>query len=73
MTDQVFDRAQLAEAVGNDIADMAHFWMLRKFQFLEPCARAVRDYRRSVAQLLRGTFSKRNHGLQHGVYRLAAV
>lgn len=36
MTDQVFDRAQLAEAVGNDIADMAHFWMLRKFQFLEP-------------------------------------
>ena len=36
MTDQVFDRAELAEAVGNDIADMAHFWMLRKFQFLEP-------------------------------------
>ena len=36
MTDQVFDRAQLAEAVGNDIADMAHFWMPRKFQFLEP-------------------------------------
>ena len=36
MTDQVFDRAQLTEAVGNDIADMAHFWMLRKFQFLEP-------------------------------------
>ena len=35
MTDQVFDRAELAEAVGNDIADMAHFWMLRKFQFLE--------------------------------------
>ena len=36
MTDQVFNRAQLAEAVGNDISDMAHFWMLRKFQFLEP-------------------------------------
>ena len=36
MTDQVFDRAELAEVVGNDIADMAHFWMLRKFQFLEP-------------------------------------
>lgn len=36
MTDQVFDRAELAKAVGNDIADMAHFWMLRKFQFLEP-------------------------------------
>ena len=36
MTDHVLDRAQLAEAVGNDIADMAHFWMLRKFQFLEP-------------------------------------
>ncbi|WP_277092862.1 hypothetical protein, partial [Alistipes sp.] len=26
----------MAEAVGSDIADMAHFWMLRKFQFLEP-------------------------------------
>ena len=25
MTDQVFNRAELAEAVGNDIADMAHF------------------------------------------------
>ena len=36
MTDHALDRAQLAEAVGNDIADMAHFWMLRKFQFLEP-------------------------------------
>ena len=36
MTDQVFDRAELTGAVGNDIADMAHFWMLRKFQFLEP-------------------------------------
>ena len=36
MTDHAFDRAELAEAVGNDIADMAHFWMLRKFQFLEP-------------------------------------
>ena len=36
MTDHVLDRAQLAEAVGNDIADMAHFRMLRKFQFLEP-------------------------------------
>ena len=36
MTDHVFDRAHLAEAVGNDITDMAHFWMLRKFQFLEP-------------------------------------
>ena len=35
MTDHVLDRAHLAEAVGNDIADMAHFWMLRKFQFLE--------------------------------------
>ncbi len=31
-------------------------------------ARAVRDYRRPVAQLLRGTFAKRNHGLQHGIY-----
>lgn len=36
MTDHALDRAELAEAVGNDIADMAHFWMLRKFQFLEP-------------------------------------
>ncbi len=36
MTDHALDRAQLAGAVGNDIADMAHFWMLRKFQFLEP-------------------------------------
>lgn len=36
MTDQALDRAQLAEAVGNDNADMAQFWMLRKFQFLEP-------------------------------------
>ena len=36
MTDHALGRAQLAEAVGNDIADMAHFWMLRKFQFLEP-------------------------------------
>lgn len=36
MTDQACDRVRLAEAVGNDIADMAHFWMLRKFQFLEP-------------------------------------
>ena len=36
MTDHVLDRAHLAEAVGNDIADMALFWMLRKFQFLEP-------------------------------------
>lgn len=25
MTDHALDRAQLAEAVGNDIADMAHF------------------------------------------------
>lgn len=31
MTDHALDRAHLAEAVGNDIADMAHFWMLRKF------------------------------------------
>lgn len=29
MTDHALDRAQLAEAVGNDIADIAHFWMLR--------------------------------------------
>lgn len=36
MADHVLDRGRLAEAVGNDIADMAHFWMLRKFQFLEP-------------------------------------
>ena len=36
MTDQACNRARLAEAVGNDIVDMAHFWMLRKFQFLEP-------------------------------------
>lgn len=36
MTDHVLDREHLAEAVGNDIADMAQFWMLRKFQFLEP-------------------------------------
>ena len=70
MTDQVFDRAQLAEAVGSDIADMAHFWMLRKFQFLEP---AREQFEITVAQLLRGTFSKRNHGLQHSVYRLAVV
>ena len=34
MTDHALDQAQLAEAVGNDITDMAHFWMLRKFQFL---------------------------------------
>ena len=27
MTDHAFDRAELAEAVGNDIADMAHFWL----------------------------------------------
>ena len=43
MTDQVFDRAQLAEAVGNDIADMAHFWMPRKFQFLALVVHAVND------------------------------
>ena len=36
MADHVLDRGRLAEAVGNDIADMAQFWMLRKFQFLEP-------------------------------------
>ena len=36
MTEHVLDREHLVEAVGNDIADMAHFWMLRKFQFLEP-------------------------------------
>ena len=35
MADHVLDRGRLAEAVGNDIADMAQFWMLRKFQFLE--------------------------------------
>ena len=28
MTDHALDRAQLAGAVGNDIADMAHFWRL---------------------------------------------
>lgn len=33
MADHVLDRGRLAEAVGNDIADMAQFWMLRKFQF----------------------------------------
>ena len=36
MADHVLNWGRLAEAVGNDIADMAHFWMLRKFQFLEP-------------------------------------
>lgn len=36
MADHVLDRRRLAEAVGDDIADMAQFWMLRKFQFLEP-------------------------------------
>lgn len=35
MADYVLDRGRLAEAVGNDIAGMAQFWMLRKFQFLE--------------------------------------
>ena len=35
MSDQVRDRVRLADAVGKDVADMAHFWMLRKFQFLE--------------------------------------
>lgn len=35
MADHVLNWGRLAEAVGNDIADMAHFWMLRKFQFLE--------------------------------------
>lgn len=35
MADHVLDRGRLAEAVGDDIADMAQFWMLRKFQFLE--------------------------------------
>ena len=35
MADHVLDRGRLTEAVGNDIADMAQFWMLRKFQFLE--------------------------------------
>lgn len=35
MADHVLDRGRLAESVGNDIADMAQFWMLRKFQFLE--------------------------------------
>lgn len=35
MADHVLDRGRLDEAVGNDIADMAQFWMLRKFQFLE--------------------------------------
>lgn len=35
MADHVLDRGRLAEAVGDDIAGMAQFWMLRKFQFLE--------------------------------------
>lgn len=35
MAGHVLNWGRLAEAVGNDIADMAHFWMLRKFQFLE--------------------------------------
>ena len=35
MADHVLDRGRLTEAVGDDIADMAQFWMLRKFQFLE--------------------------------------
>ena len=50
MTDQVFDRAELAEAVGNDIADMAHFWMLRKFQFLEPAREQfeIKTYKRLI-------------------------
>lgn len=29
MADHVLDRGRLAEAVGDDIADMAQFWMLR--------------------------------------------
>ena len=58
MTDHAFDRAELAEAVGNDIADMAHFWMLRKFQFLEPAREQFEIIVAPVAQLLRGTFSK---------------
>ena len=33
MADYVLDRGRLAEAVSDDIADMAQFWMLRKFQF----------------------------------------
>lgn len=33
MADHVLDRGRLAEAVGDDIAGMAQFWMLRKFQF----------------------------------------
>ena len=32
MTDHALDRAQLAEAVGNDISDMAHFWMRLGFR-----------------------------------------
>ena len=39
MTDHAFDRAELAEAVGNDIADMAHFWMLRKFNMSRTLSR----------------------------------
>ena len=62
MADHVLDRGRLAEAVGDDIADMAQFWMLRKFQFLES-AHTVRSDSRSMAQLLRGALAKRNHGL----------
>ena len=63
MADHVLDRGRLTEAVGNDIADMAQFWMLRKFQFFGVGAHAVRSDSRSMAQLLRGAFAKRNHGL----------
>ena len=33
MADHVLDRGRLAEAVGNDIADMAQFWSCASFSF----------------------------------------
>lgn len=73
MTDHVLDRAHLAEAVGNDIADMAHFWMLRKFQFLEP----AREQFEIIVDPWLGycTEPSQNEIMAYnvGIYRLAAL
>ena len=72
MTDHALDRAELAEAVGNDIATWLTFGCCGSFNSWSRRANSSRSLstRGSAIAL---SFAKRNHGLQHGVYRLAAV
>ena len=72
MTDHVLDRAHLAEAVGNDIATWPIFGCCGSFSFWSRRASSSRSLS-TRGSAIAPSFSKRNHGLQHGIYRLAAL